>query len=416
MNTAKSPEQRIEKTVELAREVQALLMSQQSVLLLIPEVAYQVVMDLSAACRSDHNSFASIISAAKDARGWVPMSQLGKDDVRGLIGEAVTELAGSYSKLVQVNASAGGHQSVSRLGSDRASVALAGVLLKDTYMKNFSYVIDEIADAQEEFNSSEFFGRFNLSCQEGVRIVADFQATVSRLKSKIEEMMRLNEAALMDIVRPYANDPQSRDDIMAVAYEGFFRACVKFIPNTQANFYSHLKRWVVAKVVSFLDRKACIVSIETNTGSVYRKLRKAQRSLADEGKVVNLRSLASATGVSESKIEDCYASFKPWTTLSGAIGDDSDPIELPCLNSQSPESALVQSETQKTVADLLMALSPREADVISARYGIGRRSQLLEELAETYGMTLEGIRQVQKKAEVKLAKLAKHGHQMGLGT
>jgi RNA polymerase sigma factor (sigma-70 family) len=55
------------------------------------------------------------------------------------------------------------------------------------------------------------------------------------------------------------------------------------------------------------------------------------------------------------------------------------------------------------VAQLLSSLEPREQEVLCLRYGLDRgRPRTLEEVGDHFGLTREGVRQVELKAISKL--------------
>lgn len=400
MKTAETLDQRKTRTFALALDVQALMMDRQKVLLQIPEVAYQVVMDLNGACASSQNGFVNLVSSVKIESTWVPMSQLSHSDVVEAVGDVIASLGDLYVRQVQGNAISASQPGLANIAKNGVSRSLDGVLLNDQYLKDYFDAPCEMASLLDDASDSALYDRFNLSRADAKCLVQDFESLTASLKQKIEDMMRLNEPAFRDILRPYVNGSFNTDDLFAEAYDGFFRACVKYIPDTQTNFYSHLKRWVTARVVRFMDRDSCIVSIGSNSGTLYRKIRNARKRLASEGKVVSITSVAEAVGTSVKEVVDSDVSFSNWGDIDDLYGGAVDSYGL------TPEKSALEHDTKAFVADLLGKLTAREAHIIAARYGIGCRPQTLEELGETFGITLEGIRLAQKKAERKLAVLA----------
>jgi len=60
---------------------------------------------------------------------------------------------------------------------------------------------------------------------------------------------------------------------------------------------------------------------------------------------------------------------------------------------------------RSTVASLLLELSPRERDVVVARFGIGRQAETLEQVGRRFQVSRERIRQIEARALRKLAGL-----------
>jgi len=72
-----------------------------------------------------------------------------------------------------------------------------------------------------------------------------------------------------------------------------------------------------------------------------------------------------------------------------------------------PDQVVLASMLPAQVADLLATLEPREREVLCLRYGLDRgRPRTLEEVGERFGLTREGVRQVEVKAISKLRRSA----------
>ena len=73
------------------------------------------------------------------------------------------------------------------------------------------------------------------------------------------------------------------------------------------------------------------------------------------------------------------------------------------LTTPAPDQAVFQAMLPTHVAQLLSVLEPREQEVLCLRYGLDRgRPRTLEEVGEHFGLTREGVRQVELKAISKL--------------
>jgi RNA polymerase sigma factor (sigma-70 family) len=73
------------------------------------------------------------------------------------------------------------------------------------------------------------------------------------------------------------------------------------------------------------------------------------------------------------------------------------------LTTPAPDQAVFSSMLPSHVAQLLSSLEPREQEVLCLRYGLDRgRPRTLEEVGDHFGLTREGVRQVELKAISKL--------------
>jgi RNA polymerase primary sigma factor len=72
-------------------------------------------------------------------------------------------------------------------------------------------------------------------------------------------------------------------------------------------------------------------------------------------------------------------------------------------NAVNPQDAVVSNNLAENCRRVLATLSPREAQVLKMRFGIGERSNhTLEEVGQDFDVTRERIRQIEAKALRKL--------------
>jgi RNA polymerase primary sigma factor len=75
-----------------------------------------------------------------------------------------------------------------------------------------------------------------------------------------------------------------------------------------------------------------------------------------------------------------------------------------------PVERAMDAELEKGILDLLDTLTPREAQVLSLRFGIGTSTEhTLEEISREFAVSRERIRQIESKALNKLRKLNRSG-------
>jgi RNA polymerase primary sigma factor len=68
-----------------------------------------------------------------------------------------------------------------------------------------------------------------------------------------------------------------------------------------------------------------------------------------------------------------------------------------------PHEAAAQAELRAATDEALAKLTPREADILRLRFGVGSASEhTLEEVGRKYQVTRERIRQIEAKALKKL--------------
>lgn len=83
-------------------------------------------------------------------------------------------------------------------------------------------------------------------------------------------------------------------------------------------------------------------------------------------------------------------------------------------NYKSPEILIEEKELQKEIVNMISLLKQKERDVICMRYGFtnDNKKRTLEEIGCLYGVTRERIRQIEKKAILKLRRYCKNNEKL----
>ena len=117
--------------------------------------------------------------------------------------------------------------------------------------------------------------------------------------------------------------------------------------------------------------------------------------------------LADEVGLSADQISALKSSGIQPASLDAPVGrDDGDTSFGDMISDENAEDPLEHLEEKDAQANLdvwLKVLTPRERDIIKARYGLGgARTKTLEDIGLKFGITRERIRQIQVGALRKL--------------
>ena len=83
------------------------------------------------------------------------------------------------------------------------------------------------------------------------------------------------------------------------------------------------------------------------------------------------------------------------------------------MDERNPEIALLGVERKEQVAKMLSKLTPREASILSRRFGIDDRGEMTQvEIADEEGVSKERIRQIEAKAMRKLRSFSRRDSQI----
>ena len=118
-----------------------------------------------------------------------------------------------------------------------------------------------------------------------------------------------------------------------------------------------------------------------------------------------IAEIALYMGESEKKVKELNAIVKEPISMESTIGDDEESSigDLVADDEEAPIEELYQEQVHNTIKSVLSTLEPREADIISMRFGIGYPApRTLEEIGAHYSLSKERIRQIEAMALKKL--------------
>lgn len=448
---------RAAETADLAYTLEGLFSERQHLYLQIPEIAFQIIQDLSSVVRKETQYFKQMISSVNLDGFWVPLSQVDTVVVAQIVSNNVAHAAFHYEAIsneqsrfsvdhglhsmsrillakcfenIQLNdyylsqfadttkaltGSCGAFKNelMTALDSSQATrriikEVICGGLTRKGWLRNLKRQAgSEIADLIQR-NSQIIQNRFHISTGEALAFSQDEAAVCADINANLTRMMEINEGILYSVSRPYLKGSFDREEILSEGRNGFLRACVKFNPRNNASFYSFAKRWIVQRIVSHIDSQSSILTVCQETGSNYRKVKKFRAEAERSGDNLSVKQAALAAGCSIRELDAMDYAYRPTESIDGFTENEEKSSVSASLGSDdfSPENDLEASEAVSAVNTLLEHLSPREGHILRGRYGIGCSTQTLEELSRTLEISCEGIRQAQIRAEKKLAEVA----------
>ncbi len=196
-------------------------------------------------------------------------------------------------------------------------------------------------------------------------------------------------------------------DLVQEGTIGLMKAVKRFYPGKGVRLFSYALPWIKAEVQQFIVRNWKMVRAVTTDASkkLFFNLRRMKReqlvSLEAMGEEKMLEGIAHSLGVPMDEVRrmDTYMRAEDM-----AIAPDN-VAQLEWEDPQgTPETQLMEKqavEQQQLVLSAMDTLNARERDIVQARY-LAEPPKTLKELAKTYGVSLERIRQLEQQALLRL--------------
>jgi RNA polymerase primary sigma factor len=220
-----------------------------------------------------------------------------------------------------------------------------------------------------------------------------------------DRMISANVALVVSIARQYSNPHLEAEDLIQEGMIGLCTAVQRFDAAKGFRFSTYATYWIKQRVLRALDRHGRLIRIPVDVGYAARKAQSAREQMAAGlGREPTLEELAPVCGVSANRLKAVMECLEEPLSLDAPVGEDAGSLTLdvPDANRPGPEETLLRVEHEAELEQLLDTLSPRDRMVLEGRMGLHGRMVPLADLAEQLRMTREGVRQIQRRALLKL--------------
>ena len=212
---------------------------------------------------------------------------------------------------------------------------------------------------------------------------------------------------VVKITRGYLGYGLPHEDLIQEGNIGLMKAAKRFDPEVGVRFVSFAVHWVRAEIHEFVLRNWRIVKIATTKAQrkLFFNLRSRKKRLAwlSEEEV---ESIASDLGVRPDEVLEMERRLaSPDTSFDGAGDETGEDRPSPALFIEDRryepgkivEEAEWQEHTTERMAEALETLDARSRDIVTRRWLQEPRAKL-RELADTYGISAERVRQIETGA------------------
>ena len=249
--------------------------------------------------------------------------------------------------------------------------------------------------------------RFGVPYNELKRVIAEVRLGEEETDDAKQELIVANLRLVVSIAKKYTNRGLQFLDLIQEGNIGLMKAVDKFEYRRGYKFSTYATWWIRQAITRAIADQARTIRIPVHMIETINKLTRTQRQLVQEfGREPTAEEVAEKMEIPVAKVRKIMKIAQEPISLETPIGEEEDSHLGDFVEDRSaisPIDAVIAASLKTQSEGVLRTLTPREAEVLRRRFGIGDGTEhTLEEVGKAFNVTRERIRQIESKALRKL--------------
>lgn len=238
-----------------------------------------------------------------------------------------------------------------------------------------------------------------------LQIVEERRRRYQRARRRLAEA---NLRLVVSVAKRYRGRGLAFADLIQEGNRGLMRAVDKYEHRMGFKFGTYATWWIRQGIQRALADHARTVRVPCHQVGTLAAIERVRGELSIEyGREPTVQEIAASLGVTEEETRTLRAVARQPVSihepLNGGDGERALGDFLDDPSQENPGEHVDQSLLKERIAEVLRSLAPREREVIEMRFGLrDGQPKTLDEVARSYGITRERIRQIEARSLLKL--------------